>query len=321
MTSAPPSLMKSLMAGFDVVSKHISLIVFSVALDLLLWFGPQVHLVRLFEPVLEEAASIPEMRSAGSIDLLRAGAERLNLISVMRSFPVGIPSLMAGRSPVDTPLAQNPVSLDLASFWFAAGLWGVLILMGVGVGTLYFSMVAQAALFDRLDLRQALADWPRNFGHVLMLTAFWFVLIALFMLPLSCLLSILLLFGMGVAQFPLLIALFLGGIIIWLLIPLFFSPHGIFASGRPMWESILQGIRLSRSTFSTTGFLILAVIVFGEGMNILWNTPAEDSWFLLVGIFGHAFITAGLLSATFVYYRDADLWLKEILSLRQAHRV
>jgi hypothetical protein len=139
-------------------------------------------------------------------------------------------------------------------------------------------------------------------------------------LPLSCLLSVLLMLGIGVGQFPLLIALFFGALVIWLLIPLFFSPHGIFASRKSMWESIVKGIRLSRMTFSTTGLLVLIVILLSAGLDILWNIPSETSWLLLVGIAGHAFVTAGLLAATFIYYRDADRWLEELFVQREANQ-
>ena len=114
------------------------------------------------------------------------------------------------------------------------------------------------------------------------------------------------------------IELFLGGILVWLTIPLFFSPHGIFAKHRPMWISLIQAVRLSRITFSTTGLLILVIVVLSEGLNVLWNVPAENSWLMLVGIAGHAFITTGLLSATYIYYRDADLWLEQTIQQKQA---
>lgn len=319
MMSAPPSLMKSIMAGFDVITNHGSLVLFSIGLDLLLWFGPRVRLVTLFEPVFEQAAALPEMQKAGTVEMLRLGAERMNMLGVLRTFPIGVPSLMAGRFSMETPIS-SPLLLDISQLSSAVGAWIFLVLFGVGLGTLYFSLVAQAAVAGRLNIRQAFTAWPRNFGHVLLLTAFWYILMAMFLLPLSCLLSFLLVIGIGFGQFPLLIALFFGAIIVWLMIPLFFSPHGIFLHQKPMWDSIAQGIRLSRATFSTTGLLILVIVVLTEGLDILWNTPAENSWFLLVGIVAHAFIAASLLAATFVYYRDADLWVKELILKRELSR-
>jgi len=317
--SAPPSLMKSIMAGFDVIANHLSLVLFSVGLDLLLWFSPRLRLLTLFEPLFKQAEALPEMQKAGTVEVLRQGAEQMNMLGVLRTFPIGVPSLMASRFSMTTPIS-SPLLVDISLFTSAVGIWLLLILFGVGLGTLYFSLVAQAAIAGRLNIRQAFIAWPRNFSHVLLLAVFWYILIATFLLPLSCMLSLLLYAGIGFGQFPLLIALLFGGVLVWLMIPLFFSPHGIFVYQKPMWVSILQGIRISRATFSTTGLLILVVVVLSEGLNILWNTPAENSWFLLVGITAHAFVAASLLAATFVYYRDADLWVKELVRLRELSR-
>jgi hypothetical protein len=314
----PPSLMKSMMAGFDAASNHVSLMLFSVLLDILLWFGPHVRIAKLFEPIFQQAAAYPEMGNAETIKLLRTGAQRMNLFSVVRTFPIGIPSLMAGRSPVETPSYYQPLWLDVSSFGGGLGLWLLFIIAGLTFGTLYFSVVAQATLSTKIDWRSTLAQWPWNFAQVVLLSLFWFLLIALFMVPLSCVLSILLMLGVGMTQFPLLIALFMGGVLVWLMIPLFFSPHGIFAKHRPMWISLIQAVRLSRITFSSTGLLILVIVVLSEGLDVLWNVPAENSWLMLVGIAGHAFITTGLLSATFFYYRDADLYLEHSIQQRQA---
>jgi hypothetical protein len=48
-------------------------------------------------------------------------------------------------------------------------------------------------------------------------------------------------------------------------------------------------------------------------MNFLWNTPADNSWWMLVGIAGHAFVSSALLAASFIYYRDINAWLTAVL--------
>jgi hypothetical protein len=309
---SPPGLIKSLLAGFDAVTNHVGLILFSILLDLTLWFGPHVRIARLFEPIFQQASTIPNAQYTEALDLMREGANRLNLLSVVRTFPIGIPSLMAGRSPLETPVSQ-PLWLDVSTLGAGLGLWLLFILSGIAVGTLYFSAVAQAALTSKIDWRLTITQWPWNFGQVILLSLFWFLLLAFFMIPISCVLSILLMLGIGAGQFPVIIALFLGGVLIWLMIPLFFSPHGIFAKHIPMWLSLIKAVRLSRMTFSTTGLLILVIVLISEGLDVLWNVPAENSWLMLVGVAGHAFVTTGLLSATYVYYRDADRWMDQSL--------
>ena len=200
---SPPSLMKSLTAGFDVVTRHLSLILFSIGLDLLLWFGPQIHFIRLLEPILDEFNSIPEVSETGSIELLAEGFRRLNLLSILRSFPVGIPSMMALRAPLDNPIGSQPLTIDLSSSGIAFLLWIGLTLAGIGLGTLYFTLISQACLFDSLDIRSALSQWLRNFAHVLLLSLILVISLIMFMLPMSCLMSI---FDVSI---PLIIVIFL----------------------------------------------------------------------------------------------------------------
>jgi hypothetical protein len=48
--------------------------------------------------------------------------ERFNLFSSLRTLPIGIPSLMAGASPINTPFG-NPLLFDLNTFGELLGFW------------------------------------------------------------------------------------------------------------------------------------------------------------------------------------------------------
>jgi hypothetical protein len=112
-----------------------------------------------------------------------------------------------------------------------------------------------------------------------------------------------------------------GGLVIWLLFPLVFSAHGIFVKKRPAWVSLREGVRVTRVTLPATALLFVTVMLLSQGLDLLWNQPKETSWLVLVGLTGHAFVTSGLLAATFIYYHDADLWLQRQVQkqlLRQA---
>ena len=56
------------------------------------------------------------------------------------------------------------------------------------------------------------------------------------------------------------------------------------------------------------------------GFNALWLTPSPESWMMLVGILGHAFITTALLSASFIYYRDMNIWLEAVLEILESKK-
>jgi len=102
--------------------------------------------------------------------------------------------------------------------------------------------------------------------------------------------------------------------VLWLGFPLIFTPHGIFANHSNVLVALRNSIRVTRMTLPSTSLFFLAILMISEGLDILWRVPAENSWLMLVGVAGHAFITTGLLAATFVYYRDADRWVQVMLA-------
>jgi len=309
---SPPSLMKSLMAGFDAVGNHVSVVLFSVCLDFFLWFGPRLRLVKVLQPLLNQTAVMPELQNPEMIKALQVVAEEINMFSVLRTFPVGIPSLIAGRPIFKIPTGSQ-ITWDLSSYGSIFLVWLSFIFVGLIIGSLYFKVVAQAAIVGKVDFRQALKEWLWTSTQVSLLTIFCLVLCLVLIVPFSCLFTILFMSGLSIEQLSLLSILVAGGFLVWLIIPLFFSPHGIFINRRPVWNSLIDSIHLARLTFATTGLLLLVILVISEGLNILWNMPPADSWLVLVGIAGHAFISASLLAASFVYYRDALTWIQKVI--------
>jgi len=96
----------------------------------------------------------------------------------------------------------------------------------------------------------------------------------------------------------------------WLIVPFFFMSHGIFTQKQNAFHSMLASLKMARFTLPTSSLFVFSVFILSTGLNYLWSVPSNDSWILLVGITGHAFITTALLSASFVYYREMNNWLK-----------
>ena len=141
---APPRLIPVLVEGFDAITNHILIILFPIALDLLIWFAPHLRLKNLIEALLAEMALFSTNESAEFSTMIEGGREvwlqmaaEMNLAIALRSYPVGIPSLMTSALPVKTPLGL-PWMLEISSFGYAFLI--VLILMGIGLfaGALYY---------------------------------------------------------------------------------------------------------------------------------------------------------------------------------------
>jgi hypothetical protein len=312
---APPGLISTIKAGFDTITNHFSLIVFAVALDLFLWFGPHLRLRNLILDLLSQPAFASGAAGQDSENIISLSreywmpfAERFNILTALRSYPVGIPSLMVSRMPLNVPTGAA-ATVEVKSFLAAIGLWLLFSLLGLAAGALYFTLVAQA-VNGKVDWREAFFQWPWTATQSILLAIFWTALLLMLSFPLSCLITFLSLAG-GLPLGQLGIALY-AGIMIWVLFPLLLSPHGIFLNRWKMWTSLKEGFRLTRKTLPGTAVLFLIVLVISEGLDLVWMVPPESSWMALIGVIGHAFVTTGLLAATFVYYRDASRWVQRV---------
>jgi len=316
----PPSLLRSFSSGFNTISNQLGLVLFPILLDLLLWWGPRLRLGNWLQGILADTGSMPELQTADMQDMLIATREiwlevsgRFNLLTVLRTYPVGITSLMAGISPVESPTAAMPVWQLSGSFTILAWVCG-LSLLGLAFGSLFYACVSQAVVSERVAWGQILREWPFKFIQVVALALVWLAVIAAVSLPFSCMITLLALFGVGFS--PLALLLF-SAAMIWVLLPLAFSAHGIFVNQRTMWSSLKDGVRLTRLTMPSTSLFLLAVVLLSQGLDTIWKLPAETSWMGLVGIAGHGFVTTGLLAASFVYYRDTSLWIRQVFEKLQ----
>jgi hypothetical protein len=305
----PPGLIAALTAGFDAIANHISIIMLPFLLDLLLWLGPHLRMKVLLQPVMDELAGgsvplSPSLPDAASLQQIWTEfLSRFNLLGLLRTFPVGSTSLLSASMPDKTPLGV-PFTWEVSSFSGLFGSWFLLILSGWLLGSLYFFWISDITL--ALGEKRALIHSIR---HSLLLSITWLGLALLVGLPLLLVISLLLMINPTLAQLGIFIIMLMG---IWVILPIYFSPHGIFIYKQNAFAAILQSLRMMRFTFPTSGIFLLGSLLISEGLNYLWRLPPNDSWLTLVAIVGHAFISTGLLAASFIYYRDVNLWLKTV---------
>ena len=311
----PPGIIASLKAGFDAIAANIVLIILPLGLDILLWFGPRLRVNKLFGPILNSftqaiaASDFPPEQ----INAMQFSAEEFlsllrdfNLISVMRTFPVGVFSLMSGVIPADTPLG-TPYSVQIESGLVFILCIGLLVFAGWVAGGLFFRWVANT--INHSDKAEKLEIGPAVFQTIL-LSLSWMVILFVLGLPTMFVLSFFELISPILARVLLLVVSIIS---MWLLVPFFFMPHGIFIKKQNAFVSIFSSLRMARYTLPTSSLFVLSIALIAIGMNFLWAIPDTDSWMALIGITGHAFVTTSLLAASFIYYRDINAWLQAIL--------
>lgn len=320
---APPNTIVSLRAGFDAVANQIAIIIIPFAIDLLLWLGPHLQVKTLVNNFFKAMVSLPSLSDiqpgdvlSVGMDMMRSAVSQFNLLSLLRTIPVGIPSLMAYRLPLEIPNGL-PVLVDLNNLVVVAAVAIGLLLIGLISGSFFYIVIAQISLHGRIELNKAIKDWPWSSLQVLSLALALLILFIFVSVPSSCAISVIALFGLPLGQF----AFFLYfGVLLWLAFPLIFSAHGIFVNHNNAFVSVQKSMVLTRMTLPTTSLFFLSILAFSEGLDILWRIPPETSWLTLIGVGGHAFITSALLAASFVYYRDADVWTQEALRVIKSRR-
>jgi hypothetical protein len=230
---------------------------------------------------------------------------RFNLFGLLRSLPLGVPSLMASRLPAGNPL-QSLQSFELSSFGGVLVIALGLTLLGLVVAALYFGLVSQAAITGKVAFSETIQEWPAAAGQTLLLALFLLAILAAISLPLFCVLPFLMFGGGSLGR---LMLFMYAGVMIWLLFPILYSPFGIFLHQDKMWTSLMRGIRLARTTLPYSVLFALAGLVLSQGLDMLWSIPEDTSWLSVVGVIGHAFISSGILAAAFIFYRDAEIFL------------
>jgi len=312
----PPGVIASLQAGFNVVSNKVILITLPVLLNAFLWLGPRLSVGQWYGALLNNWITLLKQNGFPAKDLalytdnapiLIDFFQKLNWLGWVRTLPIGIPALLLdipSKFPVPTPLGIQSV-VQLPSFAIVAG--SVLLLTFVGWlgGGLYFRIVAGASL----GADEAGIGLLRALAQTILLSIIWIIGSVIILLPVVLIMTVLAAISAVLAEIVFFIMLFF---MFWLVVPLFFTPHGIFVRKQNAFVSIMSSLRMSRFTLPTSSMFVLSVFLLSRGLSYLWTIPASDSWMLVFGIFGHAFISTTLLAASFVYYRDMSNWLQNV---------
>lgn len=311
----PPGVVGSLKAGFDAIASNLTVILLPLALDLLLWLGPRLRIDRLLQPIIDETSRYASFSGLSPADLkifqensalLLEQFQRYNLFSALRTFPIGVFSLMSGTMPIQTPLGTPSNVIQIDSVFILLGWIVLLTLVGWVCGGLFFRWVSLVVTDPSQSVNK---HFGQSLLQTMLLSIIYFILLIMIGTPLLIVLTLLIAASPLLAQGLLLI---LGLLSMWLIVPVFFTPHGIFMRQQNVFSSIYASLRMARFTLPTSSLFVLSVLLIAFGLNFLWNIPSPDSWMTLVGIAGHAFITTSLLAASFIYYRDMQVWLQTV---------
>ncbi len=320
----PPGLISTLATGFELVNARLELILLPLALDLFLWLGPHVSVQHLIPPIAQTLRDVvtssgsPDPTAAANLDLiliaLQGYGERFNLLSFLSTAPLGLPSLVAGRQPLEVP-GGLPVIWYIDSVPQYLLLVGVLVLAGLFLAAVYFGGIAQQVRDRRVRwltlLRQVWGDWAR----LTALGALALIVVVVIGLPILLVTGLISLFSPVVGAVMWVIGL---SVLLWVLFYGGFALHGMLLHRRGLFSALWDSARLVQINLPPAAGLFMLIVLINIGLALVWNIPTDASWLLLLGVAGHALISTALVTATFVFYQDRLRWWLEMRQTLQA---
>ena len=307
----PPGVISSIKAGFDTIATHITAILLPLLLNLFLWLGPRLRMDALFNLIKGDAIQIWKNGGVSAEDIERvltwynATIPNLNLFWLLRTLPIGISSLLFPQGTSLTPLG-NPPNLQVSALNLLGWMF-LLTLIGWIGGGLYFRSVAWITTMNKDDQRMSISQ---AILQTMFISILWGILLMAIGVPVFLVLALVLQFSPFIAN---LLVLFVSLASMWVIVPLFFWPHGVFLKKQNVITSIISSVQMMRFTLPTSSMFVLAVFLLTFGLNFLWTIPPEDSWMTFVGILGHSFVATALLAGSFIYYRDMNNWLQVVI--------
>jgi hypothetical protein len=355
----PIGVLAAITAGFDAVTARLDLILPPLVLEVMLWLGPHLSVQALWQDALEALPTPPGTEStvAQNLEALRTAlsgyAATFNLFSTLSAAPswnsavlsllsmlqfdpewlqreqnsvlgfspLGLPSLLAGRSPTMHPGGEALLWQVNDPFTYIL-LWVAFILLSLFLGAWYLGGIAQQVREARSDVRQRLTQVWGDWARLTALSVLALVVTLVLGLPLAV---------VALAAGALLPGLFwlmasLGWTLwMWGLFYTGFTVQGIILQRRNIFGAIWDSVRLVQANLPGSLSLFLLVSIISLGLGVIWNYPPDDSWYLLIGLAGHALISTALVAATFVFYQDRYRWMVEmqqaLLARRAAQRL
>ena len=310
-----PKVIQALLSGFNIIANKPYLILLPVLLDLFLWFGPGWRIDEFFRPLIQNFSNLPGANTPEYAEIVQAFQtfwqevlSQFNLAITLSTLPIGVPSLMSGEGAFINPLG-HPVVFELTSNLQIVGILLIFIAIGYSLGNLYYQNISNQVF--PANKKPTIKSFLWSFLQIVLMP----ILLILTLLALS--IPILLIISLVTVLSPAFGNLFLVIIVVvllWLIMPLVFTPHSIYLYKQNLISAMMTSISVVKVSSGQTTWFILASYILIKGFNYLWKAPASDSWFLLIGILGHAFIVSAVIAASFYYYIDATKFTQTIVN-------
>ena len=233
---------------------------------------------------------------------------QFNLAVTLSTLPIGVPSLMSGEVAFINPLG-HPVEFELTSNLQIIGIWLIFVAIGFSLGNLYFQNISNQVIPS--TKKQTVRSFLWSFLQIVLMPVLLVIVLLILSIPILLIISLVTVLSPAFSNIFLFI---IAVILLWTIMPLIFTPHSIYLYKQNLISAMMTSISVVKVSSGPTTWFLMACYVLIKGFNYLWKAPASDSWFLLIGILGHAFIVSAVIAASFYYYVDATKFTQTIVS-------
>lgn len=308
-TPTPPAgLIDTLQAGFDLVNRHPWLLLIPVAVDLVIWLGPQLTIGPLLQQLVLDAirlssadqpgAAAVEEQAQALVAAIHQGEtfSRYNLLSLIAMRPLGIPSFAAdgiGRGP----------ALAIDSPGVAALLAVVFVACGLALAVVFYGLIGRAIREGGISFGHYGEEYRTLLLRVLGLLGV--VLAGLTAVGVPAGLALLLPDSGGIPLRSAASAL-LFWIGFWILVYVSFAPDAVYVTMLRPLDAVKASFHVVRSNFWSAIAIIGLITIIELGFAAVWENAVRilHEPGILLAIFGHIYISTGLAAASMSYYRD-----------------
>ncbi|MBN1311750.1 MAG: hypothetical protein JXB30_10045 [Anaerolineae bacterium] len=340
----PVGVTEALALGLETVAKNPLLLLLPLILDVMLWMGPRLS----FRPLISELSHSlgngldpvaltamvfflylgfpmwghqqvweplnPLLADLGQRDFSFSAVTKV-LEVLAQTAPdqylgVFMPSMVAGRDAGPLPFNYVPPVWQIHTPFEVVALRVGLFLVGVVLWSLYLAIVAQLIKEKRSSLGWLVKRVPIVLTQLILLLVMVAVGVFLFFLVLSAIEMLSRLVGVtGIAAFLMLLVILLGT---WFVMFAVFTIHGMYMNDRGVFAAVWDSLRVVQWNIASTLSLFIVILILVVAMQFIKGWLDVRSWVIPVGIVANAFLSTGLVAATFVFFKDRYRYWREL---------
>lgn len=303
------SVIDTLSAGFDTITRRLWLIALPVLVDLYLWRGPKLSALPVARQVASLLRRLPEANlSSMPPSALAQVAEEIgrefNLLSLLHNSLMGMPSLIAwAASEVGSGQVRKVIEIQSGGRLVLISI--ALLLLGVLIGSFYLVPMALVIRQEHLSPREVLRRAWHCWARVVVLMIMLFGMGLLINLAISLATLFVALINQPAAQGLLSMLEFIGlGLGLWLALNTFFTVEALVLQDVGLIEAVWNSFNVVRRNFWATLGLIFLTLLIQMGFGQIWRRLNTGSWQTLLSILGNAYIGSGIMAAIMTFYLD-----------------